>query len=97
MKIFKKKQPVQTTQDVLQGAMARIGHDVDSLNAQRDAALGVFNQTHCKLCAINEELQQSVQQFREIAEYANKQALVAETAMKSNDHVCEQIRSIIGE
>ena len=56
MKIFKKKQPVQTTQDVLQGAMARIGHDVDSLNAQRDAALGVFNQTHCKLCAINEEL-----------------------------------------
>ena len=42
MKIFKKKQPVQTTQDVLQGAMARIGHDVDSLNAQREAALGVF-------------------------------------------------------
>ena len=101
MKIFKKKQPVQTTQEVLQGAMARIGHDVDSLNAQRDAALGIFNQTHCKLCAINEELQQSVQQsvqqFREIAEYANKQALVAETTMKSNDHVCEQIRSIVGE
>lgn len=43
MKIFKKKQPVQTTQDVLQGAMARIGHDVDSLNAQREAALGVFH------------------------------------------------------
>lgn len=96
MKAFKEKQLMQTTQEILQGAMARIGQDVDALNAKRDEALGIFNQTHCKLCAINEELQQSVQQFREIADYASKQALVAETAMKSNNHVCEQIRSIVG-
>ena len=43
MKIFKKKQPVQTTQDVLQGAMARIGHDVDSLNAQRRSSSWCFS------------------------------------------------------
>lgn len=95
MKMFKQKK--QTTEEILQGAMTRIGSDVERLNAQRETALGVFNQAHCQLCAINADIEQSVQRFREIAEFAMKQAESAEKTMKANEHVCEQIRAIVGE
>lgn len=95
MNLFRKK--MKATQEILQDAMDRIGGDVDKLTAQRDEALGIFNQAKCRLDNINQEIEQSVQRFREIAEFATKQAAVAEKTMQANMHVCEQIRAILGE
>lgn len=95
MNLFRKK--MKATQEILQEAMDRISGDVDKLNFQRDEALGIFNQAKCRLENINQEIDQSVQKFREIAEFATKQAAIAEKTMQANTHVCEQICAIIGE
>lgn len=86
-----------TTQQVLENAMLRVGHDAEVIANVKKNALSIFSVTMNNLERVNEECKQTIDQMDQLIAFANSQKQDAERTMTDNNAVMGKIREIIGE
>lgn len=92
-----RQQQVQTTEQIVQNATAKISSDISTLSARKNNALNVFRQTANELAAVNEGLSKSLDNLSGLQAFINEQSAATTKMMKDNDNVRARILEIIGE
>lgn len=95
MKRMAKK--VKTMEEVFSSALTKLDTDLHTIQAEKDAALGIFRQTATNLANINQRLGTTVDNIENLIDYAQRSKDDVTKMMTDNEAVRAKIIEIIGE
>lgn len=84
-----------TVEQAVSMASAKLANNIQNLTAESDAAISVFKSTEDRLNAVNEKLQQNVDQLADLEMIVHNHKLNAVSQIESNTAIAEKIRKII--